>query len=86
MALRDQLTVTDGVLSVHDLHVWTLTSRVIAMSCHVVVGDDPNIKSDMLERIRAIARERFRIDHTTIQVESTNSTEFESCDCRFGAI
>lgn len=86
MALRDQLTGADGVLSVHDLHVWTLTSGVIAMSCHVVVGDDPNIKSELLERIRTIARERFRIDHTTIQVESTNSTELKSCNCHFGAI
>src|SRR5436190_18530813 len=36
MNLREQLGHVDGVGSVHDLHVWTLTSGVLAMSCHVV--------------------------------------------------
>ena len=38
VSLREQLGCVDGVSSVHDLHVWTLTSGVLAMSCHVVAG------------------------------------------------
>jgi cobalt-zinc-cadmium efflux system protein len=86
--LKDQLNLTDGVESVHDLHVWTLTSGIVAMSCHVVVPGDTEVPADVLGRIRRIAHDRFRIDHTTIQVETGNAAkeEFESCDCHFGAV
>src|SRR5437667_87915 len=43
VSLREQLGRLDGVGSVHDLHVWTLTSGVLAMSCHVVAHElSPN--------------------------------------------
>jgi cobalt-zinc-cadmium efflux system protein len=86
--LKDQLIVADGVQSVHDLHVWTLTSGVVAMSCHVVVANDPGLQSDVLARIKRIALDRFRIDHTTIQMESSETAEevIESCNCHFGAV
>ncbi len=85
--LKDQLVGADGVLSVHDLHVWTLTSGVVAMSCHVVVGEDEPPQSAVLGRVREIVHERFQIDHTTIQVESggPNGEDPEVCNCHFGA-
>jgi cobalt-zinc-cadmium efflux system protein len=76
----------DGVLSVHDLHVWTLTSGVVAMSCHVVVGRDGPVPSEVLGRVQSIAHDRFRIDHTTIQIEGERvDGEPVGCDCHFGA-
>lgn len=86
--LKDQLNAAAGVDSVHDLHVWTLTSGVVAMSCHIVVSDPPDLGGDVLGRIRRIAHDRFRIDHTTIQVETTGTAEkeLESCNCQFGAV
>ncbi len=59
----------DGVLSVHDLHVWAITSGMEAMSCHVVLraGSD---SSDILARLSQVMRERHGIDHTTIQIEA----------------
>jgi cobalt-zinc-cadmium efflux system protein len=86
--LKDQLTGTPGVSSVHDLHVWTLTSGVIALSCHVVVGRGTDLTADVPGQIRKIVHARFGIDHTTIQVESETSVDegFESCNCQFGAI
>jgi cobalt-zinc-cadmium efflux system protein len=88
VTLKDHLTAADGIQSVHDLHVWTLTSGVVAMSCHVIVGDCTDLGSDVVGRIRRIAHDRFRIDHTTIQVESENLDQqgVESCDCHFGAV
>jgi cobalt-zinc-cadmium efflux system protein len=85
--LKDNLLGAQEVLSVHDLHVWTLTSGVVAMSCHVVVGEDNRAQSDVLNRVREIVHKRFQIDHTTIQIENggPNGEEFESCDCHFGA-
>jgi cobalt-zinc-cadmium efflux system protein len=67
-AVRSALTTTPGVIDVHDLHVWTITSGMIAMSGHVVVEDEgggPALLRALAETLRA----RFGIEHTTIQVE-----------------
>ena len=70
--LREQLHQAPGVASVHDLHVWTLTSGVMAMSCHVVADDADFKRTDILSRLRDVARDQFHIDHTTIQIEEPN--------------
>jgi cobalt-zinc-cadmium efflux system protein len=87
VSLREQLGRVDGVSSVHDLHVWTLTSGVLAMSCHVVADEDNFNRTKLLGRVNDIARERFHIDHTTIQIEGPNIAQelVESCNCHFGA-
>jgi cobalt-zinc-cadmium efflux system protein len=57
-----------GVVEVHDLHVWEVTSGFPAMSAHVVVraGDDCHERRRALQQA---VRERFGIDHTTLQVD-----------------
>jgi cobalt-zinc-cadmium efflux system protein len=68
----------EGVLDVHDLHVWSLGSNAHALSCHVLIEDMPPSASDAI--LRAINREldrRFHIHHTTIQ--------FEHVACSIGA-
>lgn len=61
----------DGVIGVHDLHIWSLTSGLHALSCHVEVKFDTMSRADaLLEHINALLRERFGISHTTIQIES----------------
>jgi cobalt-zinc-cadmium efflux system protein len=87
VALREQLGSVTGVSSVHDLHVWTLTSGVLAMSCHVVAANDDFNRTEILTRVNGVAKERFRIDHTTIQIEELNIPQelVESCNCHFGA-
>jgi len=87
VSLREQLGRLDGVGSVHDLHVWTLTSGVLAMSCHVVAEDGNYSRSELLSRVNGVARERFHIDHTTIQIEDRNipADVVQSCNCHFGA-
>jgi cobalt-zinc-cadmium efflux system protein len=87
VSLREQLGCVNGVGSVHDLHVWTLTSGVLAMSCHVVAHGDGFNRTDLLNGVNRIAREKFRIDHTTIQIEESNVPQevFDSCNCHFGA-
>ena len=67
------LAQVPGVSAVHDLHVWTITSGLIALSCHIVVTcDSPGCRShdEILTDARAVLRERFAIEHTTIQFES----------------
>ena len=62
------LQAIDGVLTVHDLHVWTITSGLDSLSAHVIVRD--GIDSDeLLTAIQAALKTEFHIEHTTIQVE-----------------
>ena len=58
----------EGVRSVHDLHVWTLTPGFGAVAAHVVVaaGTDRDLAR---RRLELLLHERFQIDHTTLQME-----------------
>jgi cobalt-zinc-cadmium efflux system protein len=87
VSLQSDLKRIGGVESVHDLHVWTLTSGVLAMSCHVVISEEPVRRNLVLAEINELARDRFHIDHTTVQIEEAGSEQsgLESCDCHFGA-
>jgi len=58
----------DGVVEVHDLHVWEVTSEFPALSAHVTVGRDVDCHRARLELSELIERE-FDIHHTTLQVE-----------------
>jgi cobalt-zinc-cadmium efflux system protein len=57
-----------GVVEVHDLHVWEVTSGFPALSAHVTVGADADCHRARLELAELIERE-FGIRHTTLQVE-----------------
>ena len=60
-----------GVLAVHDLHLWTISSGLHALSAHVVVGEEDLGRNDaILDDVKGRLRTRFGIDHTTIQIES----------------
>jgi cobalt-zinc-cadmium efflux system protein len=58
----------DGVRSVHDLHVWTVTAGFGALSAHVVVAEGAD-RDLILRRLDLILHERFGIEHTTLQME-----------------
>ncbi len=66
-----------GVASVHDLHVWTITSGFVAMSGHVQA--DGRRSSQVLHDLQALLRERFGIEHTTLQVEQPGHTDDGAC-------
>ena len=74
--LRTVLSKVDGVEDVHDLHVWSLTSGINAMSVHIVVKDGLMI-NNMLERLNEKVTENFKISHTTFQLEEKNFKETE---------
>jgi len=63
----------DGVRSVHDLHIWTVTSGFGALAAHVVVSADCD-SGLVRRRIELLLRERFGIDHTTLQMEDEAPT------------
>ena len=67
-ALGQRLASAPGVVEVHDLHVWTITSGFPALSAHVLVspGEDCHGRRRELERL---LRDEFGIEHTTLQVD-----------------
>jgi len=65
-----------GVLAVHDLHVWSITSGMTALSGHVVVDDRAAGADETLNRIKRLLHDRFAIAHSTLQVESPGYEEF----------
>jgi cobalt-zinc-cadmium efflux system protein len=73
--VQQRMLQVPGVTAVHDLHVWTVTSGVVAMSGHAVV---PNLEAHpgVLQEIRA-ALARLGIGHVTIQLETGNRCEEE---------
>lgn len=77
--VRDTIAATAGVLAVHDLHVWTITTGFEALSAHVVVSDDQP-PGPLLAELRASLHDRFGIDHITIQIEPEGFDEHGRCE------
>ncbi|MCU1282820.1 MAG: cation efflux family protein [bacterium] len=60
-----------AVVAVHDLHIWTITSGLLAMSAHIVVRQTDHAERDQLiNEIKRVLAERYKISHTTLQIES----------------
>jgi cobalt-zinc-cadmium efflux system protein len=74
-ALRTELMGMPGVVDVHDLHVWTLTSEMDVASAHVMVGPDADAHA-VLDQARALLA-GHDIAHATIQVEPDDHTGCE---------
>ena len=71
----------EGVLDVHDLHIWSLGSSTHALSCHVLIADVPPSASDtILQSLNTVLAERFHISHTTVQFEHS-SCAISECGC-----
>jgi cobalt-zinc-cadmium efflux system protein len=61
----------DGVLDVHDLHIWTITSGMDSLSCHMVISENED-EQVVLQKAIHLVQERCKIEHTTIQIEKSN--------------
>lgn len=68
--IAETMANVPGVREVHDLHVWTIKPGFLALTAHVVLGDRTLWEADRVaEELRRKIRERFGIEHMTIQVE-----------------
>lgn len=72
--LRERLSAIAGVASVHDLHAWTITSGMTALSGHLVVQDAARPLT-VLTQAQRLLREQFGIGHTTLQIEPPGFNE-----------
>ena len=69
--VKATLLEIEGVLDVHDLHIWTITSGLDVLSCHVLIEDDKSSQQILQQAIDKI-KEVYKIEHTTVQIEKTN--------------
>ena len=77
-------TILDGVVGVHDLHAWTITSGLPVLSAHVVV--DPGVLANgrsaaMLDALQACLHGHFDVGHSTFQLEPASHAGHEPSVC-----
>jgi cobalt-zinc-cadmium efflux system protein len=78
--IRAGMEAVDGVINVHDLHVWSLGSQSRALACHVTIADIPPSESAcILLNLNHVLKDHFHISHTTIQFEHVGCEELEGC-------
>ena len=70
-AVEQLILETRGVTGIHDLHVWTISSGIHALSVHIN-HEESVAHSDLLAVVRDKLHDRFGIDHLTIQMETAN--------------
>lgn len=67
----------ENVVNVHDLHVWTISSGLEALSAHVTIGPGGSHKTALVA-LQARLRESFNITHVTLQLESAEGEQEEN--------
>lgn len=72
--VQEALAGVKGIVDVHDLHIWTITSGFESLSVHARI--EGRNRGRVLREVRRIVRERFGIEHSTVQLEE----EPEECD------
>jgi cobalt-zinc-cadmium efflux system protein len=68
--VRARVRALPGIVDVHDLHIWTITSGLTALSAHVVVAEG-TASDPLLRSVKSLLLREHKIGHSTIQVEST---------------
>lgn len=83
-AVEDAIRKTRGVREIHDLHVWTISSGLEALSAHVC-HDADIIQPELLKNLRNRLHDEFGIDHLTIQMETPDFEDESVHFCQSGA-
>lgn len=83
--VQQALSGVDGVCGVHDLHIWTVTSGLDAMSAHIQVNDTRPWNEVVME-LTDTMRDRFGIVHVTLQPESCNGTHITTHGCSIDTV
>jgi cobalt-zinc-cadmium efflux system protein len=79
--LRTHILGCSGVVDVHDLHVWTITSGMPVMSAHVVVDDSVTRMGQahaVLDQLSSCLSDHFDVEHSTFQIEPAGHADSES--------
>jgi cobalt-zinc-cadmium efflux system protein len=79
-AIRAALASLDGVVDVHDLHIWTITSEFVSLSAHLKVRAGVESK-DVLRRAHEAVSSGFKVLHSTFQIETEEDTSCATGSC-----
>ena len=82
-AVEETILRMENVENVHDLHVWTITSGMEALSVHIVHGKNV-LQTALLQEVRAKLHDEFGIDHLTIQMETPDDENSDAHYCFSG--
>ena len=74
--VKKALESIEGMINVHDLHIWTITSGLDSLSCHILIEDHQDSQKVLQDAIHMI-EEKFKILHTTIQIETSQIHHWE---------
>lgn len=78
--VADVMEGLPGVADIHDLHVWTVAPGYVALGAHAVSADQALSETDeVMAALKQILRDRFDIEHTTIQFECANCCGTQAC-------
>lgn len=81
-ALHDRLLKLQGVFTVHDLHVWAMSTTEYAVTAHLVLRDDEPYRPELLSEATELLREEFGLHHVTLQIEPCSyAEECKLVDC-----
>ncbi len=79
--LKADIEGIDGILSVHDLHIWTLSSANVVLSAHVMVHEQStHLSQEILRSVKSVLQAKYGIRHATIQIECQCCSQVE-CGC-----
>ena len=79
-AVRSTIQSIDGVVDVHDLHVWSLGTKTLALASHITVVEMPvSSCTALLNSINDALSQQYKIRHTTLQMESNNCAATHTC-------
>lgn len=79
--ISEEMKKIQGVKDIHDLHLWTITSGIYALSGHLVIQDQMVSKSDeILKKTNTLLENKFGITHTTLQLECLTCSKFPVCN------
>ncbi|HUA76307.1 MAG TPA: cation diffusion facilitator family transporter [Acetobacteraceae bacterium] len=67
-SVKEYLLSVPGVVAIHDLHIWSMSTTETALTCHLVVPGDPHGPNFLADIARELSQ-RFDIDHPTLQIE-----------------
>ncbi|HET7677250.1 MAG TPA: cation diffusion facilitator family transporter [Candidatus Limnocylindrales bacterium] len=75
--VREHIVEAPGVVGVHDLHAWTITSGMNVVSAHVVLGEDAK-PGDILDHLGSCLADDFDVKHSTFQLETPEHVAWEA--------
>ncbi len=75
------LSAIDGVIGIHDLHIWYMTANIVALSAHIIINKETSWDAVLLDS-QKILKEKYKIEHVTLQNEVQNIYQDFICDIK----